>query len=156
MSIPLGIRSHTPHKTPKMHTPKFLQTNNGPPSSRAPRRSPSKPSKNQSTPNWPCTRSFAIQRGNNNSPKNIILQLVTLFPVYLRAFPLFEHSPKNTIPQNQFKFPPNPQNSAHSHSPIIKGPLADLILLVTRFIVTHILIYSFIQDPFSHKFLKLS
>jgi hypothetical protein len=61
---------------------------------------------------------------------------------------------------------PNPQNSnptslqfpqilAFSRRPLLKGPWADLIFYRDPFIVTHIPIFFFIHNPFSHKFLKL-
>jgi hypothetical protein len=83
------------------------------------------------------------------------MYLVTLFPVCLRVLPFSEVPPQKLNSQNCFKFRPNDHNFSSFRSPIIKGRRPDLIFYVTRFNITHILIYFFIQNPFSHKFLKL-
>jgi hypothetical protein len=99
---------------------------------------------------------FAIQCKFSNSPKYTNVQLVTLFPVQLRVLPFSDDSSKNPRSQTQSKTHPiGPFYLASSQS-LIKGLRPDLILFVIRFNVTHLLIPFFIQDPFSHKFLKLS
>jgi hypothetical protein len=97
---------------------------------------------------------FVKQREFPKFPQNKTLQLVTQFSVCLRVLPFSELSPKIQLTKNLFKTQSNPQNSAIFRSPIIKGLPADLILTATRFNITHLLIYFFIQKSFSHKFLK--
>jgi hypothetical protein len=108
------------------------------------------------TLNSPNQILFAIQHKIVKFLQYKELHLVTQFSVCLRVFPFSEPPPKKSDQKTQSnpvqltQIPPIP------HGPIIKGLRADLILYVTRFNVTHILIHFFIQDPFSHKFLKLS
>jgi hypothetical protein len=97
---------------------------------------------------------FVNQRRILKFPQNTNVQLVTLFPVDLRVLPFSEFPLKKSKPQNLFNsYPFDPNLSLFSRS-LIRGPPTDLILFVTRFNITHILIYFFIQYSFSHKFLK--
>jgi hypothetical protein len=105
-------------------------------------------------PNSPKKILFVKQRENLKFLQNIKVQLVTLISVYLRMLPFSDRPPKSPINQKIPKPQPNDPNLSSFHSPIIKGRPADLILYVTRFNITHILIYFFIQKSFSHKFLK--
>jgi hypothetical protein len=99
---------------------------------------------------------FAIQRKNAKFPQNIFLHLVTQFPVVLRVFPFSEISPKKPILQklsNSLSI--DPILSHFSWVPFIKGRRADLIFYRHPFQLTYLPIFFFIQNPFSHKFLKL-
>jgi hypothetical protein len=80
---------------------------------------------------------------------------VTQFLVCLRVLPFSELVPKNSSTSKLSKPRPfDPVLSLFSPS-LLKGLRPDLILSVTRFNETHLLIYFFIHNPFSHKFLKL-
>jgi hypothetical protein len=111
----------------------------------------------QKTPNLNSPKQilFTNQRKTPNFPQDKKRQLVTLFSVYLRVLPFSEPLFSKTQILKVPKPAPIPLFLANSHRPIIKGPPPDLILYITRFNVTHILIPSLIQNPFSHKFLKL-
>jgi hypothetical protein len=112
--------------------------------------------KTPKTPNLnsPSLILFAIQRKKAKFLQNSFVHLVTLFSVYLRVLPFSEVPPQKPNPQKTSQIRPKPRISAHSRRPIIKGLRPDLIFYRDPFIVTHILISSLIQNPFSHKFLK--
>jgi hypothetical protein len=103
--------------------------------------------------NSPLLILFAIQRETVKFPQNSLFHLVTQFPVYLRVLPFSDFPPKAQFFQNLF----NPLNWP-SFWPILVVPLlrdGGLSYFICHpFIVTHILIYFFIQYSFSHKFLK--
>jgi hypothetical protein len=105
--------------------------------------------------NSPILILFVNQREIPKFPQNILRHLATLFSVRLRVHPFSKNSSKNPIPQKLSKPPELTTILANFRGPIIKGQRPDLILSVTRFNVTHILISSLIQNTFSHKFLKL-
>jgi hypothetical protein len=72
---------------------------------------------------------FVKQRRTAKFPQNIVLHLVTLFPVELRVLPFSELSPKNSKPQIFLKFLQLTQKLAYSRSPIIKGRRTVLFYL---------------------------
>jgi hypothetical protein len=112
--------------------------------------------KKTSNPNSSKKILFAKQRETLKFPQNRKVQLVTLFSVHLRVFPFSDQPQKIQFPKKFPSFLQLTHNSAHLVVPFIKGLRTDLILFVTRSNITHLLISFFIQDPFSHKFLKLS
>jgi hypothetical protein len=99
---------------------------------------------------------FVIQRKTAKFLQKQFPHLVTQFPVCLRDLPFSELAPKFSNSQILSNSHTKPPISAFSRRPLIMGRRADLIFYVTRYNVTHLLIPFFIQDPFSHKFLKLS
>jgi hypothetical protein len=105
--------------------------------------------------NSPQRNLFVNQREFPKFPQNSFIQLVTQFPVCLRELPFSELGPKTQKPKLQSNFHSNPQKLASFHGPIIKGRRADLIFYRHPFQLTYFPISFFIQNPFSHKFLKL-
>jgi hypothetical protein len=95
---------------------------------------------NQPDSNSPKPILFTNQRKTSNSPKNIKLHLVTLFPVCLRLYPFSEFSSKTHNLSKSFQSQPIPLKLSPFSPSLIRGQRSDLILFVIRFNVTHIII----------------
>jgi hypothetical protein len=107
-----------------------------------------------SNSNSPNQILFVDQRKTVKFPQNKFLHLVTHFSVCLREHPFSEPSLKNPKPKIRFNPVQSASNSSFLTVPLLRDRELTLINRVSRFNVTHLLIFLFIQNTFSHKFLK--